>query len=103
MSFKVLACAPVVHVPQPMVAVSTGRTATLACLVNETPEAQVQWVTRSGHVVRNNSATRDLQKFSVTTGRADADIFSTVIPIDGRIHPRRDPNLYYSTDPQVFF
>ena len=96
-----LACAPVVHVPQPMVAVSTGRTATLACLVNESPEAQVQWVTRLGQVVRNNSVTTDLQKFSVTTGRAEVDILSTVVPIDGRTHPKRDPNLYYSTDQQV--
>ena len=84
-----------------MVAVSTGRTATLACLVNESPEAQVQWVTRLGQVVRNNSVTADLQKFSITTGRAEVDILSTVVPIDGRTHPKRDPNLYYSTDQQV--
>jgi len=75
LSFAALACAPVVHVPEPMVAVATGQTATLACLVDETPSAKLQWV-RSGVVIKNQSrsvgtAGDKVQSYAIRSGWAD--------------------------------
>ena len=51
-----LACPPAVWVPEPMVAVATGQTATLACLVNENASnQQVYWLDSKGVVIVNNS------------------------------------------------
>ena len=51
-----LACPPVVRVPQPMVAVATGQTASLACLVNENASNQkLYWLDYNGELIVNNS------------------------------------------------
>ena len=51
-----LACPPVVRVPQPMVAVATGQTASLACLVNENSSNQkLYWLDYNGELIVNNS------------------------------------------------
>merc|ERR1719357_1611380 len=120
LSFSVLACAPVVHVPQPMVSVSTGETATLACLVSESPtKSVIHWI-RSGVVIRNNSQSggssalspaNKLQKFTITTGPAllrdklsdfeRGPTASVIIPLipsrqGGDAASPSDPGIYYS-------
>ena len=74
-----LACPPVVRVPQPMVAVATGQTASLACLVNENASNQrLYWLDYNGELIVNNSGSnsfiaqdgsrRDGQKYTINTG-----------------------------------
>ena len=101
LSSAALACAPVVHVPEPMVAVATGQTATLACLVNENPNAKMQWV-RSGVIIRNNThASADeggkFQRYTIHSGRADLE---SIIPISGSSHGRRliDKTMIYEAE-----
>ena len=74
-----LACPPLVRVPQPMVAVATGQTATLACLVNENASNQkLYWLDYNGELIVNNSGSnsfiaqdgirQDGQKYTINTG-----------------------------------
>ena len=74
-----LACPPVVRVPEPMVAVATGQTAKLACLVNENASNQrLYWLDYKGQLIVNNSATDSYithdgsshggQKYTISTG-----------------------------------
>ena len=74
-----LACPPVVRVPQPMVAVATGQTASLACLVNENASNQkLYWLDYNGDLIVNNSGSNTYissdgtsqggQRYTINTG-----------------------------------
>ena len=82
-----LACPPVVRVPEPMVAVATGQTASLACLVNENAShQQLYWLDFRGELIVNNSGSNSFitqdgknqggQRYTINTGPVFIDPYS---------------------------